>query len=191
MTTRRTSALATTAALLAALVLGGCATTTHPIASSAPSANEEAVQRASGALGGAAALAAAQGKVVVVAFYGTWCPAARNMLRAVAGLSKKHGGRGLVVMGVAEQDNAAEAESYARAVGIEGPITLDADGQMARALELETVPAIVVVGRDGVVRRIHAGYHGGATDAPLGREVTALLAAPRRGENARELVAAE
>jgi thiol-disulfide isomerase/thioredoxin len=123
-------------------------------------------------------IAPRNGEVVVVAFYGTWCPAARKMLRSVADLSKSSSGRGLAVVSVAEQEDAADAERFAQSVGLEGPVTVDAKGELARRFGLDTVPALVLIGRDGVVRRVHAGFHEDTAEA-VGREVTALLTAPR------------
>jgi hypothetical protein len=48
-------------------------------------------------------------------------------------------------------------------------------------LQTETVPALVVIGRHGVVRRVHSGYRGAETVGAVRREVNALLMAPRPG----------
>jgi thiol-disulfide isomerase/thioredoxin len=157
------------ATVLASFVLSGCASSTTNATAAAPIA--------------AAELASPRGDVVVVAFYGTWCPAARQMLRSVAELQAENEGRGLVVMAVAEQEDAAGAEAFAQHVGLAGPVTVDANGELARRMNLETVPALVVIGRDGVVRRVHSGYRGAQTVGAVGREVNALLTAPRPSHN--------
>jgi hypothetical protein len=59
--------------------------------------------------------------------------------------------RDLVVTAVAEQ------EDFAQHVGLRGP-------------------SLVLLGRDGVVRRVHSGYRGTEMDGAVGREVNALLA---------------
>ena len=183
MNTNHVRAAAIAILLASSLGLGGCATTgvdgprvAAPLEERADTGSREI---ASEALRTNADIAARSGEVVVVAFFATWCPAARQMLRSVAKLGRERGGRGLVVMGVSEDEDAAAATRFARSVGLEQPITLDKDGALGRVLKLETVPAIVVVGRDGTVRRVHAGYHGDSTDGALDREVTALLQAPR------------
>jgi thiol-disulfide isomerase/thioredoxin len=193
MKQHRTTATTFATILAGALALGGCATT-GPLGRSAATASGDA--STAGAAGSAMEalraneqIAARSGKVVVVAFYATWCPAARKMLRAVADLSRKRGDQGLVVMAVAEDEDAAAAESFAHGVGLAGPVTLDRDGELARRLKLTTVPALVVVGRDGAVGHVHAGYRGAETAGAVEREVAALLGAPRP-ERDREVFAA-
>jgi len=167
----------------ASLALGGCATTTHRAHAAAEEPTDtvpvESHDSVVEALRNNQHLAALSGKVVVVAVYATWCPAARKMLHALASLSNAEGARGLVIMGVSEDENLAAAESFARGVGLAEPVTLDANGDLARRLKLTTIPALIVIGRDGAVRRVHAGYRGEETDRMLDREVQALLTAPR------------
>ena len=132
------------------------------------------------------ALPSERGKVVVLVFYAVWCPVSRKMLSALAEVTTpERRQRGLVVIAVDEEDGDAQAKEFARAAGIAGPIGLDREGDFTRAMKVDTVPALVAVGRDGVVRRVHAGYHGEDDLATLGREVDALLAAPRSGQAPR------
>jgi thiol-disulfide isomerase/thioredoxin len=126
-----------------------------------------------------------RGKVVVLGFYAVWCPVSRKMLRSLGAVSTPGRlKRGLVVVAVDEEDPRADAERFARTAGIVGPVGFDPEGNFTRAMKLDTVPALVVVGRDGVVRRTHAGYHGEDDLTALGREVDALLAAPKDGSAA-------
>jgi peroxiredoxin len=132
-------------------------------------------------------LGAERGKVFVLVFYAAWCPVSRKMLRALTDIATpSRRQRGLVVLAIDEEDGDAEATQFAKAAGLTGPVGLDRSGDFTRAMKLDTVPALVAVGRDGVVRRSHAGYHGEADLAELGREVDALLAAPRAGPPAGE-----
>jgi thiol-disulfide isomerase/thioredoxin len=127
-------------------------------------------------------LSSEKGKVFVLGFYGVWCPVSRKMLRSLGAVSTPARlKKGLVVVAVDEEDARPDAERFARAAGHSGPIGFDSEGNFTRAMKLDTVPALVVVGRDGVVRRVHAGYHGEEELATLGREVDALLAAPKDG----------
>jgi thiol-disulfide isomerase/thioredoxin len=127
-------------------------------------------------------LPAQRGKVVVLGFYAVWCPVSRKMLRSLGAVATpERRRRGLVVVPVDEEDARPDAERFARAAGLSGAIGLDAEGSFTRAMKLDTVPALVVVGRDGIVRRTHPGYHGEDDLATLARAVDALLAAPKDG----------
>ena len=127
-------------------------------------------------------LPAERGKVIVLGFFACWCPVSRKMLGSLGAISTPSRlDRGLVVVAVDEEDGHADAERFARAAGHTGPVGLDGEGSFIRAMKVETVPALVVVGRDGVVRRVHPGYHGQDNLTELGREIDALLAAPKPG----------
>jgi thiol-disulfide isomerase/thioredoxin len=151
-----------------------------------PAANPEATTLASPAEplelsdGHRLVLPSEHGKVFVLGFYGVWCPVSRKMLRSLGTVSTPARlKKGLVVVAVDEEDARPDAERFARAAGHSGPIGFDSEGNFTRAMKLDTVPALVLVGRDGVVRRVHAGYHGDEELTALGREVDALLAAPK------------
>ncbi len=166
------------ALLLAALAPSGClpppAAPTEATVLPAPT---EALELSDGAH---LQLQAERGKVFVLVFYAVWCPVSRKMLRALMDVSTpSRRQRGLVVLAIDEEDGDTEAKQFAKAAGLTGPVGLDRSGDFTRAMKLDTVPALVAVGRDGVVRRSHAGYHGEADLTALGREVDALLAAPR------------
>ena len=166
------------ALLLAALSEAGCLTTPLPPADATVlAAPTEALALSEG---GQLKLANERGKVYVLVFYAVWCPVSRKMMKALVDISTpSRRQRGLVVLAIDEEDPDEKAIQFARAGGITGPIGLDRDGDFIRAMKVDTVPALVAVGRDGVVRRSHAGYHGEADLTELGREVDALLAAPR------------
>ena len=166
------------AVLLASLAQAGCLPPpSAPAEATVLAAPTEALELSDGAR---LQLTSERGKVFVLVFYAVWCPVSRKMLRAlneVATPSRRQ--RGLVVLAIDEEDGDAEAKQFAKAAGLTGPVGLDRSGDFTRAMKVDTVPALVAVGRDGVVRRSHAGYHGEADLAELGREVDALLAAPR------------
>ena len=127
-------------------------------------------------------LPAERGKVIVLGFYAAWCPVSRKMLGSRGAVSTpSRVDRGLMVVAVDEEDARADAERFARAAGHGGLVAFDGEGSFIRAMKVETVPALVLVGRDGVVRRVHPGYHGEDDLTVLGREVDALLAAPKAG----------
>lgn len=116
-----------------------------------------------------------RGHVVVLAFFTTWCPASRQTLRAVEELRARNAPNGLEVIAVGEGESAAEVSSFATSLGVRARIAFDKGGVTASQLGLPTVPAVLVIARDGTVRHVHAGYHGDEDRGAISREVTALL----------------
>lgn len=119
-----------------------------------------------------------RGKVVLVDVFGTWCPTCHDAAPTLVRLWQKYHARGLEIVGLAFEvtgDTAADARQvrrYREKFGIEFPLLLagtsDTDVAAAALPQLQgftAFPTTIFVGRDGRVRRVHAGFYGPATGA--------------------------
>lgn len=142
--------------------------------------------------------AAFRGKVVLVDLFGTWCPTCHEAAPALVQLYRDYHARGLEIVGVAFEvtgDSAQDAplvRRYRDKFGIPFPLLLggvsETDAVSAVFPQLDgftAYPTTLFVGRDGRVRRVHAGFYGPATGpahaalvAEFRREVERLLAEP-------------
>ncbi|HEU4588053.1 MAG TPA: TlpA disulfide reductase family protein [Gemmatimonadales bacterium] len=136
------------------------------------------------------------GKVLLVDVFGTWCPTCHDAAPTLVRLWQKYHSRGLEIVGLAFEvtgDAAVDARQvrrYREKFGIEFPILLagtsDTEAAAAALPQLQgftAFPTAIFVGRDGRVRRVHAGFYGPATGpqhqrlvAEFEREVERLLA---------------
>jgi peroxiredoxin len=133
------------------------------------------------------------GDVVAIAFFTTWCPASGEMLRALDDVRSRTKGQGLVIVALDEDESAEQVGDFIAAKQLKLAVGLDTDGRLARQLQLPTVPSIVLIDRKGVVRHLHAGYHGAADRAALSADVATLLLEGAPGVDAEsvEVVAAD
>jgi thiol-disulfide isomerase/thioredoxin len=119
-----------------------------------------------------------RGKVVLVDIFGTWCPTCHDAAPALVQLYRDYHARGLEVVGLAFEaigDTAIDAplvRRYRDKFGIPFPLLLggvsDQDavvGAMPQLSGAIAFPTTIFLGRDGRVRRIHAGFYGPATGA--------------------------
>lgn len=119
-----------------------------------------------------------QGKVVLVDIFGTWCPTCHDAVPALVDLYRDYHGRGLEIVGLAFEatgDTAIDAplvRRYRDKYAIPFPLLLggtsDQEVVAASLRQLEgfsAFPTTIFVGRDGRVRRVHAGFYGPATGA--------------------------
>lgn len=117
-----------------------------------------------------------KGKVVLVDIFGSWCPTCHDATPELLRLYRKYRSRGLEVVGLAFEatgDTAVDARQvrrYRDKFGIPFPLLLagvNDNASIAAALpqlrDVVAFPTTVFLGRDGRVRRIHAGFHGLAT----------------------------
>jgi thiol-disulfide isomerase/thioredoxin len=132
-----------------------------------------------------------RGKVVLVDIFGSWCPTCHTATPELLQLYRRYRARGLEVVGVAFEatgDSAVDARQvrrYRDKFGISFPLLLAGtsdEESLAAAFPqlrgLTAFPTIVFLGRDGRVRRVHAGFHGlaaGPQHARRGREFEAQI----------------
>ena len=109
--------------------------------------------------GGEERLAAQRGQVVLLSFWASWCAACLRELPLLAGLQRRHAGRGLLVWGINVEGELAKVQRVRQAhlAARELTMLLDREGEVARRYAVQTLPHLVVVGRDGRVTRVHVG----------------------------------
>ena len=127
-----------------------------------------------------------RGKVVIVDVFGTWCPTCHDAAPELVRLHRKYQARGLEIVGLAYEvsgDTAVDRRQvrrYREKFGI--PFTLllaginDTEAAAATLPQLQgftSFPTTIFLGRDGKVRRIHAGFYGPATGEQHAKQVRA------------------
>lgn len=120
-----------------------------------------------------------KGKVVVLAFFATWCPACKQAMPAIDRFARSREDEDLVVIAVDEDDRAEDVARFVETTKLRMPVEMDAGSRLAKAFSIPTLPAVVVVDREGVVRTVVGGYHRDGEIAAISEQATALLDKPR------------
>lgn len=176
-------------AALAALVLGACSSaaassdgyvsgdgtvTTYHVADrlAAPPVSGAALS------GQQVSLSGYRGKVVVLNFWGSWCPPCRVEGPFMATMSTEYAARGVQFLGVDVRDNAASARAYLENIGSGYPSLFDGpDGLLVLAFASivppEATPSTLVIDRTG---RIAVRIIGPTTEPRLAAILAPLLA---------------
>ena len=119
-------------------------------------------------------LAEQRGRVVMVNFWATWCGPCRQEMPHLNKLYDKYRDSGFVLLGVNIDDNARAATDLATKLGLKFPVLLDTDKAVSRLYDLGSMPATVLIDRDGKVRHLHRGYREGY-EVTYEQQVRALL----------------
>jgi thiol-disulfide isomerase/thioredoxin len=115
-------------------------------------------------------------KAVIVTITGSWCPNCHDEAPVLNDLYARYHGRGLEVVGLAfeytgnyERDR-EQVKVFARRHKIQYPMLLagttdegDLQKKLPQLVNFAAYPTTIFIGRDGLVKKIHAGFEGPAT----------------------------
>ncbi len=110
-------------------------------------------------------LAEQRGRVVLVNFWATWCGPCKQEMPHLNRLYDKYRSSGFVLMGVNVDEDPKTAAGTAGRFGLRFPVLFDADKSVSKLYDLQSMPATVLIDRDGKVRFLHRGYREGLEDA--------------------------
>jgi peroxiredoxin len=115
-----------------------------------------------------------RGRVVLVNFWASWCGPCRQEMPQLNRLHDAYRSAGLVLLGVNVDDDPQRAAEVAQRQGIRFPVLLDSDKAVVRRWDLGSMPATVLIDRDGRVRHLHRGWRDGL-DATYERQIRELI----------------
>jgi thiol-disulfide isomerase/thioredoxin len=116
-----------------------------------------------------------RGKVLIVSISGSWCPNCHDEAPFLAELYRKYRAKGLEIVALSFEEAAQLPElkrlkAFNKRYGVDYPVLLAGDsGDLAEKVpqihNLNSFPTTIFVGRDGLVRGVHAGFAGAASGA--------------------------
>ncbi len=120
-------------------------------------------------------LPAMAGRVVLVDFWASWCAPCQASFPAYARLNGDYGPRGLVVLAVSVDQSSDACAAFVRKLSPPFPVVRDLRQKLVSDVNVPTMPSSYLLGRDGRVRFVHAGFYGERTERELRQEIELLL----------------
>lgn len=93
-----------------------------------------------------------RGDIVVIDFWGTWCPPCRAAMPKNYELAKKYAGKDVRFVGISTVNGSDRMSEVAEQIDARFPLTVDNEDKTAEAYGVQWWPYYVVVDRDGIVR---------------------------------------
>ena len=112
------------------------------------------------------------GKVTLVSFWATWCipckKEIKNIREKMAGW-KQEADFNYVTISIDESRAEGLVRSYAKSQGWDFPFYIDANSDLKRSLNFQTVPYTLIIDKNGKVAYSHAGYEEGSENEVFSR----------------------
>ncbi|MGQ0732114.1 MAG: TonB family protein [Acidobacteriota bacterium] len=130
-------------------------------------------------------LAGLRGKVVLLDFWGTWCPPCVAAVPWLRGLHKRHAGDPFVMISVSSDNDEALVRGFADSNKMLWPQFWDRDKKFQQAFDIRAWPTYVIIDAEGILKFRTTGggalVHAGLSDA-IKRELKAIGNRTRQGE---------
>jgi peroxiredoxin len=117
-----------------------------------------------------------KGKAYLIEFWATWCGPCVKAIPHVNELHVKYADKGLVVIGIGVDDDAAKHQAFATKMKASFTLVHDSSHKAAGFFSPPSMPTSYLVDRKGVIRHVHNGFKGAKTEAEYVAEIEALLA---------------
>jgi peroxiredoxin len=90
------------------------------------------------------------GHAMVVKFFSTECKRCKSTLPALQRIYEDK--RGIIIVGVSEDESVAEARRLVDGLGVHFPVIFDSEGRLAKQYSVAELPVTFVVAKNGMVR---------------------------------------
>lgn len=108
---------------------------------------------------GPVSLAAFKGKFVYLDFWASWCGPCRHSFPWMGELQKRHGAAGLQVVAINVDTSRSDAQRFLTDNPANFIVAYDPSGSVARQYAIKGMPSSVLIGPDGKVLQVHAGFN--------------------------------
>lgn len=115
-----------------------------------------------------------RGKVVLMDFWGTWCPPCRESVPILRDLNKRFSGKGFQLIGVSSDDDEDVWKTFIAAQKMAWAEYIDLSGSVQESFKIESFPTFIVLDKDGVIRFRQSGI-GPSTGGDLDEAISKAL----------------
>ena len=115
-----------------------------------------------------------KGKVVLMDYWASWCGPCKEALPHYNELYGKYKDKGLLVVGINEDESDKDRENFLKKEKITFPIYADKDRAMAKVFDVTALPSLFVFNKSGKIVAVLHGF-GETSAASLEKKITDLL----------------
>lgn len=117
---------------------------------------EHAPKAADGTVASSVSISGLKGKAVILDFWATWCGPCNAEAPILDQVAKKYADRGLVVVGVSQDDSPELPKEWVKSRRVSYPLAFDSE-RVSSFFNVESLPTMIVLDRQGIVRAVRIG----------------------------------
>ena len=102
-----------------------------------------------------------RGEVVLINFWTSWCGDCRESMPALNDLYQRYREVGFQVLSVNVDRKREDAAEMAANLGMRHPVLFDEGRKVSKQYEIDSLPVMLLVDREGIVRHVNEGYRRG------------------------------
>ncbi len=114
------------------------------------------------------------GRVTYVDFWASWCGPCRLSLPALNRLNKEFDAADFGVVAISVDYVDEDALDFLKRYPVDYPVVIDKTGNSGRDFAVAGMPSGYLIGRDGLIRKVHVGFRKG-DEALLREQIQALI----------------
>ncbi len=96
-------------------------------------------------------------KIVVLDFWATWCGPCRMGLPILQEVAEGYKGADIVFYAVNQKEKESKVKDFVKSTKLTLPVAFDPDKKVGRMYDVDSIPRMVIIGKDGIVEVVHKG----------------------------------
>lgn len=115
--------------------------------------------------GNTVTLSELKGNVVLLDFWATWCGPCVMAMPHIDKLHQEYKDKAVKVYAVNQREGRDKIEPFLKSKKLSLPVLLDANADVGKAYGVRGIPTTVLIGKDGVIRKVMVGFDPNADEA--------------------------
>ena len=99
-----------------------------------------------------------KGDVIYLDFWASWCGPCRKSFPWMNDIQAKYQGQGFTIISINLDANRALADKFLQEISANFAVVYDPKGKIAKHFNIQGMPSSILIGRDGLIKKSHAGF---------------------------------